>query len=110
MVIPVYKADLRRVHFTNQISHRPEPATFRSKSLTVRFDQPSQRRVMELAGYREEVADLECMISLDTGSAQPAPNTQADYILARGKTWRIIEVRPDQGSDCYHLTLTLVNE
>jgi hypothetical protein len=103
---PAYDGLARRRVFIAHTFRRPMQATYRGSKYTVCQTTPSATRKMSLAGYTQEVPDLEIMIALPTGAAEPVP-LGADGVEIGGKTYRITDVQKDQAPDCYQLTLSL---
>ena len=104
--IPAMDGLLRRGVFIAQIYRRPVTATYRGSTYTVSRTTPSASRKMALSGFTQEVPDLEIMISLSIGAAEPVP-LGSDSVVIEGKTYRITAVQADIAPSCYQLTLSL---
>jgi hypothetical protein len=98
-----------------QIGNRAVEAVFRGQVIPLRFAEPSMRRQIEVAGYTEEMADLEVLIVIDGADDPPRPNFAPDYLSfapAAGQeqeTWRIIATTTLPATGGYQLTLTRTN-
>jgi hypothetical protein len=105
---PAIDGLVRRRVFLSHIYRRPNTATYRGSQYTVCSTVPSAARKMSLAGYTQEVPDLEIMIALADGSPEPV-SLGADGVTIAAKEYRIISVQKDIAPDCYQLSLSLRN-
>lgn len=102
--------------YGNHIARRSIDVLFRGLPYEAAKNDPSVQRKMSLAGFTEEITDLEIMLRLPCGMAEPVANS-ADEVrvfddlrpgVARTyKDYRITNVQPFTGPDCYTLTLSL---
>jgi hypothetical protein len=104
--IPALSGSIRRGVFLSHIYRRPLAITFRGVAYTAAKTTPSAQRKATLAGYTQEVADLEIMLALPTATAVPVANS-ADEVVIGAQIFRITAVQEDLGPDCYQLTLSL---
>ncbi len=114
--LPALDASLRRGVFRSHIYRRPVQILFRGAPLVAAKNEPSMQRKAGFAGFTEEMADLEIMVALATGTPEPVANS-ADEVrvfdaVIPGKTrtykdYRITNVQTDLAPDCYQLTLSI---
>lgn len=98
----------RRRVFIAHIYRRPIAALYRDKPYTVCQSTPTVQRKMSIAGFTQEIPDLEIMIALDLGSEEPQPMGK-DGVTIKNKEYRILSVQGDLGTDCYQFSLSLRN-
>ncbi len=103
---PAIDGCARRRIFIANIYRRPIRATYSGKTYTVCQTTPSAQRKASLAGFTEEIPDLEIMIALGSGATAPEA-LGAQGVTIDGKTYRITSVQSDIGPDCYQLSLSL---
>lgn len=103
---PAYDGLARRRVFIAHTYRRPIKATYQAREYTVCQTTPSASRKVSLAGFTQEVPDMEIMIALDIGATEPVP-LGADGVTIAGKSYRITDVQKDTAPDCYQLTLGL---
>ncbi len=101
--------DADRQIFRAQIALKPTEIIFRGSTMTARKADPSQRRRMEIAGYVDDVADVEFFLALPTESEPPLPNSEADEVEHAGHTYRIVLTQNHAGRDCYIVTCARKN-
>lgn len=114
--MPPLDGCIRRGVFRSHIYRRPVDILFRGAQYVAAKNEPSMQRKAGLAGFTEEIADLEIMLALPTGTAAPEANSSDevrvyDRIIPGTtrtyKDYRITNVQTDQAPDCYQLTLSL---
>lgn len=114
--MPALDASIRGGVFRSHIYRRPLDILFRSLPYTAAKNEPSTQRKMNLAGFTQEIADLEIMLALPAGTAAPEANSTDEVRvydpLRPGTTrtykdYRITNVQSDIAPDCYQLTLSL---
>lgn len=103
---PALDGCARRRVFLSHIYRRPIKATYRGKAYTVCQTTPSAMRKTSIAGFTQEIPDLEIMIALGTGATKPEA-LSADGVTIAGKTYRVTSVQEDLAPDCYQLSLSL---
>jgi hypothetical protein len=98
--------DIRSEVFRDFIKLDSEDVSWNGNTYKARFNQPSERRKMQVAGYSNEVLDFECMIYISDNGGTPVSG-QTITRLSDGKKFKIIpDVKYDLGNACYTLMLT----
>jgi hypothetical protein len=114
--MPALDACLRRGVFRSHIYRRPVDILFRGVAHVAAKNEPSMQRKIGLAGYTEEIADLEIMLALPEGTAAPVANSPDEVrvydplrpgVVRTFKDYRITNVQTDLAPDCYQLTLSV---
>ena len=114
--MPPQDGCIRRGVFRAHIYRRPVDILFRGVALVAAKTDPSLGRKVGLAGYTQEVTDLEIMVALPNRSTPPEANSSDEVRvydqLIPGQTrtykdYRIISVQTDTAPDCYQLSLSL---
>lgn len=111
--MPPVDGDIRRGVFLSHIFRRPIDILFRGKPMTAAQSEPSAQRKSTLAGFTQEIADIEIMLALPAGTPAPVANSSDGvrvfdrYRCNEYKDYRITNVQTDIGTDCYQLTLSL---
>jgi hypothetical protein len=106
MPVPVFNKSIQRRLFITNIQHEPIVITFRGKSPPARKNELSYERKITNSAYDSKTV-CELMIALDAGDSVPTIDKPADNIQMEGRTWKIMNVNPDPGQDCYTLELIL---
>lgn len=98
------------------IDRRSIDVLFRGEYHKAAKNDPSMQRKIGLAGFTEEITDLEIMLRLPCGMAAPEANSSDEVrvydpirpgVTRTYKDYRITNVQPFTGPDCYTLTLSL---
>ncbi len=114
--IPSLDTGLRAILVKGHVQRRPVDILFRGKQYVAAKNEPSMQRKAGFAGFTEEIADLEIMLALSTGTPEPVANSTDQvrvYAPIRAgvtrtyKDYRIVSVQTDLAPDCYQLTLSL---
>lgn len=103
---PALDGCARRRVFLSHIYRRPIKATYRDREYTVCQTTPSAMRKTSLAGFTQDIPDLEIMIALGAEATEPVA-LSADGVTIGTKSYRITNVQKDLAPDCYQLTLSL---
>lgn len=103
-MVAKFPKNIRRDLFIRQISRNPTTVNFRGYEIDVRFSEMSHRRKLEIVGYTNEEADIECFIALPIGDSPPKP--KADKIIHGTTEYRVLESQEDLGENCFNLTLS----
>ncbi len=116
--MPALDACVRRGVFRSHIYRRPVDIKFRGIEYVAAKNEQSFQRKAQLSGFTEEQADLDIMLALPVGTAQPVANSTDEIevfsriVLGTVRTsqkYRITNVQSDIGPDCYQLTLSIRN-
>lgn len=101
--------NIRAELFQDYIALDSEKVILNGQEYNARLTQPTDRRVMQVSGLRNEVLDFECMIYIPDNEQKP----KSGGILTRvsdGSKYRILpDVRYDFGNACYTIQLTKKN-
>lgn len=114
--MPALDACLRRGVFRSHIYRRPVDILFRGVAYVAAKNEPSMQRKIGIAGFSDEIADLEIMIALPAFTAAPIANSPDEVRVydriqpgttRTYKDYRITNVQTDLAPDCYQLTLSV---
>lgn len=117
--MPPVDGCIRHGVFMSHIYRRPVDVLFRSVEYVAAQNEPSAQRKSTIAGFTQEIADLEIMLALPAFTTPPVANS-ADEVRVYDrirpgvpgrtyKDYRITNVQTDIAPDCYQLTLSIRN-